>query len=67
MAAALKSGFDREQIANVFLGGVSRVDACIQLSDAEFEDAIDGLEMLLADCATECSVTPTSTTPSSTV
>jgi hypothetical protein len=51
VAAALKSGFDREQIAKVFLGGVSRVDACIQLSDAEFEDAIDGLEMLLADCA----------------
>jgi hypothetical protein len=51
VAAALNGGFDREQIANVFLGGVSRVDACIQLSDAEFQDAIDGLEMLLADCA----------------
>jgi hypothetical protein len=35
----------------VFLGGISRVDACIQLGDAEFEDAIDGLQMLLIDCA----------------
>jgi hypothetical protein len=51
LAAALDNGFDREQIATVFLGGVNRVDACIQLSDAEFEDAIDGLEMLLIDCA----------------
>ena len=51
LAAALDNGFDREQIATVFLGGVSCVDACIQLSDAEFEDAIDGLEMLLTDCA----------------
>lgn len=49
--AALDNGFDREQIAAVFLGGVSRVDACIQLSDAEFDDAIGGLEMLLIDCA----------------
>jgi hypothetical protein len=51
VAAALENGFDREQIAAVFLGGVSHVDACIQLSDAEFEDAIDGLHMLLVDCA----------------
>lgn len=51
VAAALDNGFDREQIAAVFLGGVSRVESCIQLSDTEFEDAIDGLEMLLADCA----------------
>jgi hypothetical protein len=49
--AALDSEFDREQIATVFLGGVSPVDACIRLSDDEFEDAIDGLEMLLIDCA----------------
>jgi hypothetical protein len=51
LAAALDNGFAREQIATVFLGGVSRVDACIQLTDAEFEDAIDGLQMLLIDCA----------------
>ena len=47
--AAMKRGFDREQIAAVFLGGESPTDACIQLSDAEFEDAIDALEMLLRD------------------
>jgi hypothetical protein len=51
LAAALDDGFDREQIATVFLGGVSRVESCIQLTDAEFEDAIDGLAMLLIDCA----------------
>jgi hypothetical protein len=51
LAAALDNGFDREQIATVFLGGVSRVESCIQLTDAEFEDAIDGLAMLLIDCA----------------
>jgi hypothetical protein len=47
--AAMKRGFHREQIAAVFLGGESPTDACIQLSDAEFEDAIDALEMLLRD------------------
>lgn len=51
VAAKLDNGFNREHIASVFLGGVSRVDSCIQLTDAEFEDAVDGLEMLLADCA----------------
>jgi hypothetical protein len=49
--AALDNGFDREQIATVFLGGSSPTDACVRLSDAEFEDAIDWLEMLLIDCA----------------
>lgn len=48
--AVLDSGFDREQIAEVFLGGVSRIDSVIQLTDDEFEDAIDGLELLLIDC-----------------
>lgn len=51
LAAALANGFDREQIATVFLGGTSRVESCIQLTDAEFEDAIEGLAMLLIDCA----------------
>jgi hypothetical protein len=51
VAAARDNGFDREAIATVFLGGVSRVDAVIQLTDDEFEDAIDGLEMLLIDAA----------------
>lgn len=51
LAAALDTGFDREQIAAVFLGGVSRVDSVIQLTDDEFEDAIDALAMLLIDSA----------------
>jgi hypothetical protein len=52
--SALTSGFDREQIAKVFLGGTSPADACIQLSDNEFEDAIDGLGLLLVDCGNRC-------------
>jgi hypothetical protein len=49
VVAALKQGFDREKIAAVFLGGLNPTDACIQLSDNEFEDAIDALELLLTD------------------
>ncbi|ART70910.1 hypothetical protein BTO20_22330 [Mycobacterium dioxanotrophicus] len=51
VAAKLDNGFDREQISTVFLGGVSRVDSVIGLTDDEFDDAIDALEMLLIDCA----------------
>ncbi|MCB9441178.1 MAG: hypothetical protein H6523_13130 [Mycolicibacterium sp.] len=51
VGAKLKRGFDREAIATVFLGGISRVDSVIQLTDDEFEDAVDGLEMLLIDAA----------------
>ena len=50
----LGNGCEREQIAMVFLGGTSPQDACIQLSDQEFEDAIDALDMLLFDCASRC-------------
>lgn len=49
VAAALKQGFDRGEIAAVFLGGENPTDACIQLSNNEFEDAIDAFELLLAD------------------
>jgi hypothetical protein len=51
VADALERGFDRADIATVFLGGADPTDACIQLSDTEFEDAIDGLDLLLTDCA----------------
>lgn len=51
LAAALDTGFDREQIAKVFLGGVTSVDSVIQLTDDEFADAIDALAMLLTDSA----------------
>jgi hypothetical protein len=50
LAALLKRGFNRGEIATVFMGGGNSVEACIQLSDVEFEDAIDGLELLLIDC-----------------
>lgn len=49
VSTALKQGFDRAQIAMVFLGGDSPTDACIQLSDNEFDDAIDAIDLLLAD------------------
>jgi hypothetical protein len=55
VAAARDNGFDREAITAAFLGGVRRVDAVIQLTDAEFEDAIEGLQLLLADCANRVS------------
>lgn len=51
VAAKLGNGFDREQIASVFLGGSSRADAVVQLTDDEFEDAIDALDLLLVDAA----------------
>jgi hypothetical protein len=47
--AAMRQGFVREQIARVFLGGDSPADSSIQLADAEFEDAIEALELLLQD------------------
>jgi len=50
----LDNGCEREQIAMVFMGGTSPQDACIQLSDQEFENAIDALDMLLFDCASRC-------------
>jgi hypothetical protein len=49
VATGLQQGFNREQIAKVFLGGDSPADACIRLSDDEFEDAIDAVDLLLDD------------------
>jgi hypothetical protein len=51
VAAKLDNGFDREQIATVFLGGTGRVDAVVQLTEDEFEEAIDALDLLLVDAA----------------
>jgi hypothetical protein len=51
VGAALKQGFDRAQIAAIFLGGDSPKDACIQLSNNEFEDAIAAIDLLLVDAA----------------
>lgn len=47
----LKAGFNREQIATVFLGGISPKDAAIDVSEEEFEEFIDGVDRLLWDCA----------------
>ncbi|ANE80997.1 hypothetical protein A7U43_18395 [Mycobacterium adipatum] len=47
---SLNDGFGRTQIAQVFLGGSSPEDACIALSQEEFDDAIDGYDLLLTEC-----------------
>ncbi|SKU21678.1 hypothetical protein [Mycobacteroides abscessus] len=47
----VSDGFDRSQLAEIFLGGSSPQDACIAMSLEDFEDAIDGLDLLLRHCA----------------
>jgi len=46
----LQKGFDRDDIARVFLGGVSREESGVQLTDEKFSEAIDATEVLLIDC-----------------
>jgi hypothetical protein len=48
---SLESGFDRLQLAETFLGGTSPADACIAMSTEDFEDALDGLELLMRESA----------------
>jgi hypothetical protein len=43
VADALRQGFDRGHIASVFLGGDTPADACIELSENEFDDAIGNI------------------------
>jgi hypothetical protein len=43
VADALRQGFDRGHIASVFLGGDTPADACIELSENEFNDAIGNI------------------------
>lgn len=43
----LKAGFDRDNIAQIFLGGVSAADAQIHLADDEFDDGVDAVALLL--------------------
>ncbi|ORW02654.1 hypothetical protein AWC15_06620 [Mycobacterium lacus] len=50
VAKSLSDGFDRSKLAEVFLGGSSPRDACIAMSDEDFEDAIDGVNLLLGHC-----------------
>ncbi len=47
---SLSSGFGREQLAKVFLAGTSPQDASIAMTTEQFEDAVDGLELLLTVC-----------------
>ena len=51
LAEALKSGFNHDDIALVFLGGTGPGDAGVDISPEDFEDAIDGVATLLEDCA----------------
>lgn len=48
---SLEAGFDRAQIAEIFLGGSSPEDACVAMSTEQFEDAVDGMDLLLSECA----------------
>jgi hypothetical protein len=48
---ALTNGFDREDIANVFLGGTDPDEADIELSTEEFNETVDSIDMLLMNCA----------------
>jgi hypothetical protein len=47
---SLSDGFDRTQLAEIFLGGTSPQDACVAMSAEDFEDAVDGVDLLLRDC-----------------
>jgi hypothetical protein len=50
VSESLTEGFDRVQLAEIFLGGTSPEDAAIAMSAEDFEDAIDALQMLLQEC-----------------
>lgn len=45
--AGLKSGFDRETVAVVFLGGADPTVAAIEVGADEFEDSVSALQLLL--------------------
>ncbi len=46
----LDVGFDRKVIAELFMGGSSPVDAGIDITQEEFDDAVKALSFLLWDC-----------------
>jgi hypothetical protein len=48
---SLSDGFDRTQLAEIFLGSSSPDGACIAMSSEDFAHAIDGLELLLRHCS----------------
>ncbi|MEI4742005.1 hypothetical protein [Rhodococcus erythropolis] len=47
----LASGFDREKIAQVFLGGVSVADSQIHVTETDFNEGIDAISLLLTYAA----------------
>lgn len=47
---SLSDGFNRAQLAEIFLGGTSPQDACVTMSAEDFDDAIDGVDLLLREC-----------------
>lgn len=47
----LEEGFNRDQIAAVFLGGRDPDDAGIKMGKGKFNETVDALELLLVDCA----------------
>ncbi|WP_166904759.1 hypothetical protein [Mycobacterium sp. DL440] len=47
VSAALRTGFDRNDVALVFLGGSDPVDAVIDVDDDEFEDSVRAVQILL--------------------
>jgi hypothetical protein len=49
--AALNEGFNRQDVASVFVGGIDPDDAGVEMSSEEFTATVDSIEMLLEDCA----------------
>lgn len=50
MDDTLQKGFGRDDIARVVLGGVSRKESGVELTDEQFSQAIDATKVLLIDC-----------------
>lgn len=48
---ARRTGFDREDIAAVFLGGADPDDAGIKMGKGKFAETVDAIERLLIECA----------------
>jgi hypothetical protein len=48
---AMEAGFNRGDIATVFLGGKSPIDSAVDLTAGDFDSSIGGIDRLLWDCA----------------
>ena len=61
VSTALRTGFDRDDVARVFLGGTNPGDAALAVDVDEFDDTTAAWQVLLetaADCRTRTSGTP---------